>query len=350
MRLFNGIGGKTMTHPTVQSGRPAAQAMVLEGEAERAGELRPAIAEMLDGLALASGAARLEDGLVLEKPLGPTRLRVCPVEFTADDGERATETITITTELPAAEGLTERAISRFNRFAALSAIVPDGESGTPILVSRLSTYEGWDESLEFYGTLLLFALMLHDEGFLAAGIALRTAFGALASEPTNLGSNGEHATWGREEFEALAAAFERSDILAFAGEHGLKAEIPWAPGALSAAFGDSTSLLTLDTRVSHPRLGDGLFFHLELPREFSEEELPVIANWLNRIEADAVDAPPFFGAWCTGLSETRLVFVGFWPTLLYRDKSLQTLAAWLKVRSDLAHGYLEALLEGGRRH
>ena len=77
-------------------------------------------------------------------------------------------------------------------------------------------------------------------------------------------------------------------------------------------------LLTFSTSMRHPSLRSGLFYKLELPFQFEEEVVVDFANKLNVVEAGLIDAPPFFGAWCSQIKTGRLAFVGFWPNVLYQ--------------------------------
>ena len=97
--------------------------------------------------------------------------------------------------------------------------------------------------------------------------------------------------------------------------------------------GDVTSLLTFQADMPHPALGSGLFYKLELPIHFEEDELVFFANRLNQVEFESVDSPPFFGAWCSHLDSGRLCHVGFWPNMLYQPGTVLNLAVWMFFRN-----------------
>jgi hypothetical protein len=60
------------------------------------------------------------------------------------------------------------------------------------------------------------------------------------------------------------------------------------------------------------------------------------ANRLNLFEFEAVDAPPFFGAWCVDFATKSLAHVGFMPNLLYIPGTAMNVAAWMMARSKIA--------------
>ena len=97
--------------------------------------------------------------------------------------------------------------------------------------------------------------------------------------------------------------------------------------------GDVTSLLTFNSSTVHPTMGSGLFCKLELPLHFEEHELVFFANKLNQVEYESVDAPPFFGAWCSHLDSGRLCHITFWPNVLYQPGTVLNLAVWMFFRN-----------------
>jgi len=126
-------------------------------------------------------------------------------------------------------------------------------------------------------------------------------------------------------------------VFATTGPTGLTAEFAWEEGAVSAGLGHCTSLLRIHADEPHPAAGNGLFFRLDLPTIFSsDEEAQRCAANLNRCEADGVDTPPFFGAWCCHSGSGTLTFAGFWPNLLYKQGTVATFAFWSAARSRYA--------------
>jgi hypothetical protein len=57
---------------------------------------------------------------------------------------------------------------------------------------------------------------------------------------------------------------------------------------------------------------------------------------LNRFEADGIDTPPFFGAWCCNSESGTLSFVGFCPNLMYQFGTVANIAFWCFARSRIA--------------
>ena len=147
--------------------------------------------------------------------------------------------------------------------------------------------------------------------------------------------------WSKHDFEFAAEKLKQFfGLFSTAGDDGLTAEIPWEPGGLSAMTGDVTSLLTFNSSTVHPSMGSGLFYKLGLPLHFEEDELVFFANKLNEVESEAVDSPPFFGAWCSHLKPGHLCHVGFWPNLLYQPGTVLNLAVWMFFRNRQAVAFI----------
>ena len=125
-----------------------------------------------------------------------------------------------------------------------------------------------------------------------------------------------------------------------AGNAGLTVEFPWEQGAVSAIAGHCTSLLQICADQPHPAAGNGLFYRLDLPTNFSDEEAREWAAKLNRAEFEGIDTPPFFGAWCTMPESGTLSFAGFWPNVMYRPGTAANIAFWCWARSRFARQVL----------
>ena len=108
--------------------------------------------------------------------------------------------------------------------------------------------------------------------------ALRNRFGIdfLGEKSETIGMHGcdEPSQWGADEFAWAEERLRAVGVYCNAGESGLTAEFPWEPGAVSAMTGDQTSLLQMDSTITHPTAGNGLVFRLVLPLAGDEEELP----------------------------------------------------------------------------
>ena len=106
---------------------------------------------------------------------------------------------------------------------------------------------------------------------------------------------------------------------------------------------DETALITLHSDMQHPGLGSGLFYKLELPTAYEEDELVALACELNRQEVIGVDAPPSFGAWCANANWVRLAYVGFIPNVFYVPGSATNVCSWLLPRARQARAFVENL-------
>jgi hypothetical protein len=156
------------------------------------------------------------------------------------------------------------------------------------------------------------------------------------------------SSWGAEDFELTQEQLDQFGVYANGGEGGLTAEFPWDAGAVSSmdwlvSGGERkrTSLLTLGTEERHPCLGHGLLCRLVLPVNYSFERAVEVVHCLNQLELAAVDAPPFFGAWCVSPSSGMLTFVCFWPNVLYAPGTSTNIAVWLGHRSRIAKTWVE---------
>jgi len=131
-------------------------------------------------------------------------------------------------------------------------------------------------------------------------------------------------------------ALRQAGIFSNGGTTGLAAEFPWDDGGVSWATDDETSLLTFQSKMRHPNLGNGLFFKLELPDAYFEEQLVELVHHLNHLEVTGADVPPFFGAWCSHIKTRRIAYVGFLPNLAYWPGSVTHISGWLKLRAQTA--------------
>jgi hypothetical protein len=159
--------------------------------------------------------------------------------------------------------------------------------------------------------------------------------------PLNLPEGEGASKWSTDELKATCAALEQVGVVSSSGPSGLTAEFPWETGAASALTGDRTSLFRLQADMPHPALGSGLFFQLMLPVSGPIERMAETANRLNLFEFEAVDAPPFFGAWCVDFATKSLAHVGFMPNLLYIPGTAMNVAAWMMARSKIARSLVD---------
>jgi hypothetical protein len=114
------------------------------------------------------------------------------------------------------------------------------------------------------------------------------------------------------EFQAIAEIAKRGNAATWGGdEAGISIEVP---------FDQQTSLIRLDPRFRHRRVGNGLSFAVHLPLKLDRQKCAELAALLNREEACGNPGVPQFGAWClhTALDRLTLAFTGFVPNSLYR--------------------------------
>lgn len=310
-----------------------------------ASRLRPAVSELLDTLAEGLEGHRLGNTVIVETAHCPCRIVAQPVWTPTPDGAVVAETVTVMTDIDPAASLPKHTEGHVNRFAALSAVVRELDTDALRLVSRVSLYEGWEQSLPLYWALLFAAACLHDEGLIAAAEALFPPEGVGVCPPKDIGGDVAARGWRVEDWEGLQAALQEREMAVSVGAHGLAASLPWRWCGLSATDAEEAAFLSFRADMPHLRLGLGLFFSLELPTVFSKSGAAELANWLNLLEWEELDAPPFLGAWCLQLCDTRLAFVGFWPNRLYRPDALFHITAWMEARTERVRGYLENLLQ-----
>jgi hypothetical protein len=288
------------------------------------------------------------DGVAIEKrkirfPAGQseTVLEVTPVHLQTPDGLEVSEVITVSTAVLEADvSFSDIQITAVNRFAALSASVRDEKDGTLRIVSRLSAYKGDEAAWELYSPLLASTAVLQGETFAKS---LGQVVG-LPQEPLVIPQMDQPSRWRIDDFDAAIEPLKKNGIFANAGETGLTAEFPLEPGAFSAMLGDKTSLLTFQTDMPHPALGNGLFVKLELPMQFPMEELSQIANKLNWVELESIDAVPFVGAWTASLGTNTLAHVCFWPNFMYRKGLILNLCFWMGHRNRHVRAFVENFL------
>ena len=77
---------------------------------------------------------------------------------------------------------------------------------------------------------------------------------------------------------------------------------------------------------------------------FPDGEHGALADHLNRREMDALDAPPFLGAWCASEEDNGLSFVGFLPNATRVTEGIPaTVLVWLAQRSRFAWAALREM-------
>jgi len=332
-----------MSEKVISEIKPAhAVSVPIEPVEESAPALRPEVMQILDFIdADLTGGVRTDNSLSYEGRMGPTSIRIDSVEAVATDGTRILETVHISTDVSGWVHLPVEQVALANRYAGLAALIRDPVTGKLSLETRTTLYEGFDDTLEYSKYVFLCALAIHDAGLAAA---INREF-LQPNEPrwqaTQLPGHDRQGRWNAEEFEEAATILRSRRYFANAGQARLTAEFPWEDGAVSAANGHATNLLTYSGLEQHPTLGRGLFCKLELYPRFPSELVAELANSLNAFERDAVNAAPLFGAWCLTDRTGGLAYVEFWPNYLHNPNLLRNLALWMSWRSHVVREVFE---------
>ena len=265
-----------------------------------------------------------------------TTISVEPINVDTWDGHRVTECITIRTPLTSFKLFDEERYSTINAFATTGAIARDA-TGNDAIVSRLPLYEGDEVALaELYVPLIGYAALLQVIGPVSGLLYMQGRKEEVRPEDASLPDWNEPSCWDAREFECAEERLSLTGAYANSGASGLTVEFPWEQGAISSIVGDRTSLLRLSANQAHPAAGNGLLYRLELPMLFEDDEARHWAACLNRIEAESIDTPPLFGAWCTMPGSGAVSFVGFWPNVMYRPGTATNIAFWSWARSRFA--------------
>ena len=270
-----------------------------------------------------------------------TTISASPINVDTCDGHRIAEIITIRTPLTSFKLFDEKRYAFINIFATTGAVVRDAD-GKDAILSRLPLFEDDTDALTDLNTpLIANGARLHLVGPICGLYQFEGRKEEYTSADVMLPSWDERSFWSAEDFENAREKLSHHGVFGTVGPRALTAELPWDADATSAMFGERTSLLEIRADVPHPAAGNGLFFRLNLPLNFSDEEAQSWAAWLNRSEAEAIDTPPFFGAWCSFPKSGTLSFGGFWPNLLYRPGTVSTIAFWCAARNRFARQLIE---------
>lgn len=306
-----------------------------DGNGESASVLLDEIADIIRATGYV--ADRLGNTLTFHAGSGRTYIEVRDIQATTIDRHEVSNVVLIRTELPE-RPIDNRGLVVMNTMASLGSMVHEGNLGRVSIVSRLSIFSGDDGALRLYVPVIACSTVFHATGLLNA---IASTMGIHISR-LNLSDDQEGPScWSKHDFEFAAEKLKQFlGVFSTTGDDGLTAEFPWEPGGLSAMTGDVTSLLTFDASTIHPAMGSGLFYKLERPLYFEEDELVFFANKLNQVEFESVDAPPFFGAWCSHLKPGHLCHVGFWPNLLYQPGTVLNLGVWMFFRNRQAVAFI----------
>lgn len=270
-----------------------------------------------------------------DNTVGRTTIFATPIDIKTPDGFHLLDRLVVKTVLPAEDwDISESLLVEANTLAATGALMVDPVTDELVVVSGITLLdgEGQDDHLQgVYVPLVAFAAIFQPNFLVSSAGPMKSDSATGALDLSN-----EPSRWGQVDFEPAEMALRQAGIFCNAGSTGLTAEFPWDDGGVSWVTGDETSLLTFQTDMRHPNLGNGLFFKLELPDAYMEEQLVELVHYLNRLEVTGADVPPFFGAWCSHIKTRRIAFVGFLPNLMYWPESVSHISGWLKLRSQNA--------------
>ncbi len=136
---------------------------------------------------------------------------------------------------------------------------------------------------------------------------------------------------GQPMLEALDLMKHHS-LIAMGDEEGVAAEFPWE---------DSSCLLELNPAFAHPRLGNCLHVTLKLPDKGTRDEMFVLTNSLNFLEALPETLTDFEGAWCISPSEA-VTFSAVYPNLLFQPGLSLNIALRMGARAEWLANLLDS--------
>jgi hypothetical protein len=203
-----------------------------------------------------------------------------------------------------------------NRNAGGASALPDGTGLR--FVARATLYAG-DEAFDpIHRTLLAYAAVWG--AATAVGAAERQARG---QAPVGEGTS----AWTPDEFQQARGALP---------PHLAATLDPATPHAITGAIALPGGQARIEVRadMTHPQHGPGLFALLALPVRFATDEAVAQAcAVLNTLEAEPLDGPPHYGAWCPQ-ADGRAAYVFFLPNGV-KLAIIAALYGWMAVRAPL---------------
>ena len=308
------------------------------------GHIRPALREAMQTIAtfaVHDSDAVISDSSMTFRNMGErTTISAEPMNVDTIDGLRIAEIITTRTPLTSFKLFDEKLYSFINLFATTGAVVRDA-NGNDLIVSRVPLFEGDEQALaELYTPLIANAALVQPVGPVSGFYHAQRRREECDAARVGIPAWDEPSCWGGEDFICAEERLRARGAWANSSDSGLTVEFSWERGAVSAMVGDCTSLLEIRADQPHPSAGNGLFYRLNLPVNFSDDEASDWAARLNRAELNAVDAPPFIGAWCSMPKSGTVSFAGFWPNMLYQPGTVTSIAFWSWARSRFARHVL----------
>jgi hypothetical protein len=135
-----------------------------------------------------------------------------------------------------------------------------------------------------------------------------------------------------EAEEALDWCMANSSDSGFTGELPFYGDTPVATLAATGGGPVETAMVRMLTDQPHPGYGSGLLMLLMLPDTFERHDAAVLADALNRAEADELTGFPLFGAWCPAPEGSTLSFCTFLPSVIAQPGLLATLSFYELLR------------------
>ena len=270
---------------------------------------------------------------------GRCTITASPLNIDTYDGLRLSEHLEARTELSyVIDDFDDSFLALANEYATTGAALRCPETGRAVLISRVSVFEDdTDALLNFYTPTLYWSSLVQSFSIQQA-MRKRFEIDFLGEKSETIGMPGfdEPSQWRADEFSRAEERLREIGVYCNASETGLTAEFPWEPGAVSAMTGDRTSLLQMDSKITHPTAGNGLVFRLVLPISGDQEELSGLATKMNLLEIDGIDIPPGFGAWSVIPQFQGVGYTGFWLNRMYRPGTVASIAGWCLSRNRIA--------------
>jgi hypothetical protein len=277
-----------------------------------------------------------ENSISFDGCIGHTRVAISSSNHKLPDGREISQIVRIASLLPDISIVfDELAQCLLNITASNSAVMVDHE-GKPRVNSRISLYSGESQDVaHIYTGVIFLTAVMHTN---AVQAALASASGLEIPKPPPPPESSREDVWDVESFYRTTALLRNTGAFANGDAEGLTAEFPWDPGAVSAfknlthGTAERTSLLRIE-RSEHPCLGNGLSCRLDLPLQLTDSDAFKHAVALNRTECEAIDGPPFMGAWTSKPGSGRPTFVSFWPNYLSHAIGVEMIASWHAARA-----------------
>jgi len=268
---------------------------------------------------------------------GQSTLSVDAVDAAAPGAAAISEVVTLTHRSREYSGLSVRACSELNRYAAMGLLMAGANNAPGLWISKVGI-AARDQS----DAVRLYAPLLCGQASIMGWHSQCLARGRYQADPAQspLAGGGEPARVDQSEFAALQASDEHAGLKGVLLPGSYTVQLPW-PEAVAAG---STSLLGIRSTERHSLYGHGVLATLELPLSLERNRAPELVEHLNRWELGHANLPPLLGAWCVG--PRAPTFISFVPTLLCVPGLVPALAAWGRSRHHSVCQWIET--EGTR--